>query len=132
MHSSRMRTARSFTVMRGVSERPPWTEIHQTETPSGQRPPCGQTDTFENITLSQTSFMGGNKSYAINFRSEIQNHVSRHTQLQDHCILACQNCQTLAKELRGVVSIRHQTYSSMKKKLDILNCHVGYYPNTNG
>ena len=90
--------------------------VSVTETPSGQRtPPHGQTDTCENITLSQTSFAGGNKSCAINFGSDIQIRVSRHTHLQDHCILPCQNCQTLAKELRGVVSIRHQTYSSMKK-----------------
>ena len=28
----------------------------------GYTPPCGQTDTYENITLPQTSFAGGKRS----------------------------------------------------------------------
>ena len=67
-----MRTARSSTVQGGgvsVTETPLdrdhpgqrslWTEITLDRDPLDRDPPCGQTDACENITLSQTSFVGG-------------------------------------------------------------------------
>ena len=70
-HSSRMYTAR-FSDSGGFHYRDPWTETsldreplpwkeHGTkqEVTSYRDPPHGQTDTWENITLPQTSFAGG-------------------------------------------------------------------------
>ena len=71
MHSSRMRIARLLTISRSTwgrgSVQPHWMQTPQMQTsPSpdadhpGCRPPCEQTDACENITLSLTSFAGGN------------------------------------------------------------------------
>ena len=62
-HSSRMRTARSSTVLGEVLSRGegagrccPWQEAT-----SQHLPPCGQTGRCKNITLPQTLFAGGNE-----------------------------------------------------------------------
>ena len=59
---------------------PPWTETGQRLSPRRhmrpgsqtgsdiiQRPPCGMTDTCENITLPQTSFAGGKDRYTCKY-----------------------------------------------------------------
>ena len=91
MHSSRLRTARSLTVSRSIGgggglgvfcPTHPDADPPGCRPPSGCRPPprcrppswmqsplpdadppCGQTNTCENITLPQTSFSGGKKGF---------------------------------------------------------------------
>ena len=73
MHSSRMRTASSLpyrgslsgglcpgVLCRGFSVWGSLSGASLSWRPPGQRPPCGQTDTCENITLPETSFASGN------------------------------------------------------------------------
>ena len=82
-HSSRMHTDRSSDSGGGLCSEAPWTEIlqkehgtrdrdpprrnmglgNQAESDIIQRPPpphCGEANTCEDITLAQTSFVGGN------------------------------------------------------------------------
>ena len=77
MHSSRMRTAHSSSRPRGVSTRhPPGTRPPWEQTPPWSTPPLGPdasppwteflTHAYENITLPQTSFVGGNKAFQSN------------------------------------------------------------------
>ena len=60
MHSSRLRTARSLPY-RGVSVKRGWAGLSGGVLSQVDRPPRGQTDACENITLPQTSFAGGDK-----------------------------------------------------------------------
>ena len=58
MHSSKMRTARLLTVSRSI---PCISGRGFAQSLCGCKPPpCGQTNTCENITLPQTSLAGGN------------------------------------------------------------------------
>ena len=64
MHSSGMRTVRSLPYRGGSLSRGGL---------PGQRPPCGQTDTSENITLPQTSFAGDKNNFAERMRARSWN-----------------------------------------------------------